>query len=160
MAPVHAFPHAAHAPPLELLLVDDDPTDVFFAALLLHEQPHPYTVTSVTSGDAALTHLAQCRALPDLILLDLQMDGMDGFEVLARLKAHPQWRAIPVIILSATTDPDTVLRAYQAFANGYLVKHSRLALMRDQLSALLNFWRFTVLPHRPLGPGGAHPLQR
>ncbi len=88
------------------------------------------------------------------------MNGMDGFEVLDRLKAHPQWRAIPVIVLSATTDPDIVLRAYQAFANGYLVKHGRLALMRDQLSALLNFWSFTALPHRPPGLGDAHTLHR
>ncbi len=58
MAPVHAFSHAAHAAPLELLLIDDDPTDVFFAALLLHEQSHPYTLTSVTCGNGALTHLA------------------------------------------------------------------------------------------------------
>ena len=87
--------------------------------------------------------------MPDLILLDLLMPGMDGFEVCRQLKANPEWKDIPVIFLSAADDKDLIVRALNAGGVDYITKpfnqaelisrvRTQLALKtaRDQLKQL------------------------
>ncbi|MEZ5140791.1 MAG: response regulator [Acidimicrobiales bacterium] len=87
----------------------------------------PYELTVVEDGEQALDYLNQRGAhegvtRPDLILLDLNLPRVDGREVLAEVKAHPDLASIPVIILSTSDAEDDVLATYQLHANAYVTK--------------------------------------
>ena len=83
-----------------ILIVDDTPTNVAVISGLLKET---YKTKVATNGEKALA-IANGADKPDLILLDIMMPGMDGFEVCRRLKANPETAEIPVIFLTAKTD--------------------------------------------------------
>ena len=97
--------------PANILIVDDTPANLRLLAGMLTEQN--YKVRPVPNGELALT--AAQAAPPDLILLDITMPGMDGYEVARRLKAGEQTRAIPIIFISAL---DEVLDKVKAFEAG------------------------------------------
>ncbi|MBW4617987.1 MAG: EAL domain-containing protein [Cyanosarcina radialis HA8281-LM2] len=106
----------------DILIVDDTPNNLRFLSTTLTE--YGYKIRSVTDGSMALT-VAQA-ALPDLILLDIKMPGLDGYEVCQRLKANEKTREIPVIFLSAL---DEVLDKVKAFTVGgvdYITKPFQL----------------------------------
>ena len=79
-----------------------------------------YETVGAGDGRQALQSLES--KTPDVILLDLMMPEMDGLELLEALQAHPQWKALPVVVLTALSDTHTVNRAQQLGAKAYLVK--------------------------------------
>src|SRR6185312_16318556 len=100
-------------------IVDDNPDNLYVLERIL--RVHGHTVRVADSGSAALT-MAEAE-MPDLILLDLMMPGMDGFAVLERLKAKPALTDIPVIILTASDhDSSHIARALSMGANDYTFK--------------------------------------
>ena len=101
-----------------ILLVDDTPATLLVLMNLLTEQG--YVVNPAEEGALALTFTES--VLPDLILLDVRMPGMDGFEVCARLKRNPRTRDIPVIFLTSSDQPDDKVRAFQCGAVDYISK--------------------------------------
>ena len=101
-----------------ILVVDDEPSARnAILRLLKHEG---YEVTGAENGRAALDALGVTR--PDLILLDLMMPEIDGLEMLEILQKHPQWKALPVVVLTAMSDTHTIRRAEQLGARAFLVK--------------------------------------
>jgi len=116
-----------------LLVVDDNETNCDLLSRQLER--HGYTVTMATSGQQALNLLA---AKPyDLILLDIIMPGMSGFEVLQTLKNHQEWRQIPVIMISALDEIDSVVRCIEMGAEDYLSKPFKPVLLRAKITACL-----------------------
>src|SRR5271169_894466 len=83
-----------------VLIVDDTPTNVAVVSGVLKDS---FRTKVATNGEKALA-IATGAEKPDLILLDVMMPGMDGFEVCRRLKANPDTREIPIIFLTAKTD--------------------------------------------------------
>jgi len=114
-----------------ILVVDDEPKNIQVVGPLLLKQGHE--VIAAGSGEEALAKLRTAR--PDLILLDVMMPGMTGFELCRRLMAQPEWRDIPVIFLSAVTDKSFVIEALEAGAVDYVTKpfHSPELLSRVQV---------------------------
>ncbi|TCO80569.1 putative two-component system response regulator [Plasticicumulans lactativorans] len=104
--------------PVRILIVDDDPVGARLLATLLASQG--YATTTAVSGPEALARVAE--ALPDLILLDVMMPGMDGFEVANRLKAGEATRSIPIIMVTALDDRDARLRGFQAGVEEFVAK--------------------------------------
>jgi signal transduction histidine kinase/DNA-binding response OmpR family regulator len=92
-----ALERAPGAKPNRVLIVDDEPSAVDLITQLLEEDG--YRIRGVHSGDEALRSLE--KELPDVILLDLLMPGMDGFEVIQRIKEKPEWRDIPIVVITA-----------------------------------------------------------
>src|SRR4030067_2831425 len=88
----------------KILIVDDEPLNIDYLEQELEDLE--YDTVSAANGQEGLQRVAQ--AGPDLILLDMMMPVMDGFEMLGRLKAEPDWRDIPVVIISALTDIDSL----------------------------------------------------
>ena len=121
------------APLATLLIVDDSPANLLVLTDLL--RPH-YRVLAATSGRAAL-HVAHAAAPPDLILLDVMMPEMDGFAVLKSLRDDPATRAIPVILLTALSEPEDEELGLKQGAADYISKPMRptvvLARVRMQL---------------------------
>lgn len=120
-------------PPGTVLVVDDDPVNRLLLSARVKEQGH--AVISVSSGRRALEAVA---AYPvDAILLDLAMPGIDGFEVLARLKADPAHAHIPVIVISCHDELENVVRCVEMGAADHLAKPVNPVLLRARLGVAL-----------------------
>ncbi|KAB2933338.1 MAG: response regulator [Leptonema illini] len=119
-----------------ILIVDDTPGNVQFLAALLDDEG--YHVRVALTGSLALRSVE--KSLPDLILLDIMMPDMDGFEILSRLRGIPGMEEIPVIFLTARIDRDDIVRGFEAGAVDYVQKpfHALelLARIRTHLSLL------------------------
>lgn len=103
---------------MTVLVVDDTDSARDIAARILRH--YGVDVVGAKGGAEALALLEEFT--PDLILLDLAMPGMDGLTLLERLRQHPRWTDIPVVMLSAVCDEETVQRAFRLGASEYLVK--------------------------------------
>jgi PAS domain S-box-containing protein len=123
-----------------ILSVHDDPAGREAARRAL--QRVGCTVLEATNGPGALAIAA--RQPVDLILLDVDLPGMDGYEVVRRLKADPATAAIPVLYLSATpVDPDSVIRGLEGGADGYLTEPASPEVLISTVRALLRMRRAT-----------------
>ena len=111
-----------------ILIVDDLPANLGVLLGVLEEAG--YEVLVATSGERALTRLAYIQ--PDLILLDVNMPGLDGYETCRRLKADARWREVPVLFLTAQDDAADKLRGFEAGAVDYITKplHAEEVLAR------------------------------
>ncbi len=115
----------------KVLVVDDEPLNVDYLAQELDDLG--IETVSAADGLQALEQVA--RQSPDVILLDIMMPVMDGFEVLRRLQASPATRDIPVVIISALTDMDSVVRGIGLGAEDYLPKPFNPALLEARVNA-------------------------
>ena len=117
-----------------ILLIDDTPANIETSATILREEG--YQVSVATSGQQGLEVLDRVR--PDLILLDVMMPGMDGFETCSRIKESADWKEIPVIFLTAMGDPEDIVHGFEAGAVDYVSKpfnaHELLARVRTHLT--------------------------
>ncbi|BBP43681.1 fused response regulator/phosphatase [Thiosulfativibrio zosterae] len=101
----------------KILAVDDEPLNLFLLAELLEES---YEVTTATSGEDCLEILNDMR--PDLMLLDVNMPGMDGYELCGKIKALPHFKDVPILFLSAMNFIENELSGLKAGAVDYIVK--------------------------------------
>jgi signal transduction histidine kinase len=101
-----------------VLVVDDQAANLRVVGILLGR--NGYEVSTASNGREALD--AAAAQLPDLILLDMMMPGMDGFELLAALRARAELRDVPAVFLTAAHDRDLLLRAFEAGAVDYVTK--------------------------------------
>ena len=102
----------------DILIVDDSPSNLQVLAEILHNKG--YKVRAALSGEIALR--AVVSQVPDLILLDIRMPDMDGYETCTRLKANAQTRDIPVLFISAMNQISDKLRAFEVGAVDYITK--------------------------------------
>ena len=140
---------AVAAPPVEVLLVDDDPTDRLVLARLVETTQVGFRLHAVGDGHAALDFLHRRGAYrdaprPALVLLDLNMPGLHGREVLTRVKAQPDLRAIPIVVLSSSSAATDVQAAYARHANSFIAKPESLEEYELLVRALESYWARTV----------------
>ncbi|WP_027461426.1 response regulator [Deinococcus murrayi] len=127
--------------PLRLLLVDDSLTDRHLAEEVFAEYAGVCEVTTVGSGREALELLrTPGAALPDVVLLDVNMPGMSGFEVLEAMKTDPRLVQIPVVMLSTSNHDQDIARAYTLHASSYLIKSMNFRDFVCQVEGFLEFW--------------------
>ena len=101
-----------------ILVVDDAPANIQAVTSILRE--HGYQISVATNGRQALSVLERVR--PDLILLDVLMPEMDGFEACRRIKHNPAYQDIPIIFLTAKTDATDIVRGFELGAVDYVPK--------------------------------------
>jgi len=118
-------------PESRILVVDDAPMNIRLLSQVLRSA---YVVYAATDGETAL-ELARSQQ-PDLILLDVLMPGMDGYEVCRRLKSDPQTRTIPVIFVTALEPEESKVAEFGA--TGFLTKPIEPASVLAQVAACLN----------------------
>lgn len=113
-----------------ILLVEDNQMDIELTLDAFHEAKLLNTIQVVTTGTEALDYLfsrgkfadRQKYPMPNLILLDLKLPGIDGFEVLQQIKATPMLKRLPVVILTSSKEEGDRALSYDRGANSYLVK--------------------------------------
>lgn len=135
--------------PFHVLLVDDNPADLLLAQEVFEEHASELQVETCRSGPEALTTLRQREDLPDVVILDVNMPGMSGFEVLQAIKDDARLRAIPVVMLSTSSQPDDIERAYTLHASSYMVKSNSFQAFLEQVDAFVGFWRESRTPNWP-----------
>ncbi len=108
--------HSPHQP--EILLVDDTPEHIAAAVAVLRD--NHFKIRIATKGSTALKLIQQRQ--PDLILLDVYMPEMDGFEVCKTLKSNPDYSTIPIIFLTSSNDEDSIKKGFELGAQDYVVK--------------------------------------
>ena len=136
------MPHRRRA---VVLLVEDDAADADLAREALAESSFATELHVVIDGAAALAFLRRAGAhadapVPDLVLLDLNMPGLDGRAVLAEVKRDPALRDIPVVVLSSSASPRDVASAYALSANCYVTKPVGLTSYLATIRAIERFW--------------------
>jgi CheY-like chemotaxis protein len=118
---------ASESDSVSLLLVEDNPGDVRLVKEAFKSVDVTATFHTVTDGDAALEFLRDWRATDtgpdlDLVLLDLNLPGTSGFEVLETIRDDPNLPSLPVLVLTSSAATEDVARSYQLCANAYLTK--------------------------------------
>lgn len=113
--------------PIDILLVEDDPGDVLMTKEAFEHHKIRNTLSVVADGVEALQFLRREAPYeeaprPGLILLDLNLPRMDGREVLSEIKASPDLRSIPVVVLTTSEAEEDILRSYDLHANAYVTK--------------------------------------
>jgi hypothetical protein len=134
-----------------ILIVEDNPMDLDLTRRAFHRRKITNPIVSARDGEEALLHIEHWEAgapVPVVILLDLKLPKLNGLEVLRQLKTHPRFRAIPVVVLTTSTEEQDIQTAYHLGANSYIAKpvdFDRFLEMADQISIYWN--TLNVLPH-------------
>jgi CheY-like chemotaxis protein len=131
-----------------ILYVEDEETDVLLLQHAFSRAGITTLLKTVKDGKAAMEYLAgdgpfgdrRLYPLPELVLLDLNLPYWSGFEVLKWIRQQPHLCRLPVVVFTSSSRPDDVARAYDAGANGYLVKPNALEDLKAQVLALRDFW--------------------
>jgi len=137
--------------PVEILLVEDNHGDATLMREMLKLSRFPIHLNLARNGEDAMRFLRgeepfSYALKPDLILLDLNLPKKDGREVLKEIKQIPEWRDIPVLILTASVKEADRREAYESEANFYLMKPMRLEQFSVMLKYLEDFWIKTLVP--------------
>ncbi|WP_299028399.1 response regulator [uncultured Thermanaerothrix sp.] len=117
----------------KILVVDDDLETLRLVGLMLQKQG--YHVITAASGEEGLQ--VAVRERPDLILLDIMMPGLDGFEVTRKLRQNPETSSIPILIFTAKSQVEDKIEGYEAGADDYLTKPIHPAELIAHIKALL-----------------------
>ncbi|MDK1019974.1 MAG: response regulator [Actinomycetota bacterium] len=134
---------------VEILIVDDNRQDVELFVDALRRHLPGLTVRVARDGAEAIKILADlpASALPRVILLDLKMPKVDGFEVLRRVKGDAKTRSIPVVVLTSSALESDVQRAYSLGANSYVVKPIGFDELTETMGRVGEYW--LRIDHRP-----------
>ena len=130
-----------------ILLVEDNPIDEVLTLRALRKNNISCTVVVKRDGAEALDYLlvrrsdsGDTRALPQLILLDLQLPKIDGLEVLRRIRADARTRLLPVVILTSSREDGDLVRGYDLGANGYVRKPVNFVQFAEAVRQVGLYW--------------------
>ncbi|MBG6081675.1 putative bifunctional diguanylate cyclase/phosphodiesterase [Rubrivivax gelatinosus] len=126
---------AALLPRPEVLLVDDDEVGLLTTAIALRERG--FAIIEATRGDEALAILQEKK--PDLVVLDAQMPGLDGFETCARIRAMPGFERLPIVMLTGLDDEASIKHAFDVHATDFYTKDKDRALNWSLLARRLEY---------------------
>jgi CheY-like chemotaxis protein len=134
-----------------ILIAEDDEDDVFFIKRAFHQAQFEHRLEVVPSGEEAIAYLKgdppfaerDKHPIPALVLLDLKMPKINGFEVLSWLRQHPEFNALPVVVLTSSQESADINRAYALGASSYLVKPANFLSLVDMINRLKEYCKFS-----------------
>jgi CheY-like chemotaxis protein len=143
---------------LRILLIEDNPADAQMLRTALERAGMPVEITHLDDGVGAIEYLAQGPSLSqscDVVLLDLNLPRLSGFEVLEHIRSHTGLRKLPVVVMSGSTNVDEIDRCYEAGANSYISKPIHLDEILATAAGFVAYWSKCVkLPSkRQADPG-------
>lgn len=140
---------------VSILIADDDTQDTLLVRMAAQRASLCFRLASVTDGEEAIDYLMgrsryadrQAHPFPSMMLLDLKMPRLSGFDVLDYVRRQPGLRQLPIVIFSSSDDPKDIQRAYEAGANSYLCKPHSSEDLLALLKALEEYWcKFNHFP--------------
>ena len=143
-----------------LLLADDDPDDRLLVKEALEESHLVADLRSVEDGEELMNYLHRrgrytepdTSPHPDLILLDLKMPRKSGHQALEEIKATPELRCIPIVVLTTSKAEEDVARAYASGANSFMVKPTSFGALIEAMKTLRGYWfELITLPPGRIG---------
>ena len=131
-----------------IMVIEDDPNDQFLIVQAFKKIGVTDPIQVVGDGAEAIAYMMgegkyadrQKFAYPTFIMTDLKMPRADGFAVLEFLKDNPEWKVIPTIVLSASSDPDDIKKSYMLGASSYHVKPGSHEELQNQLAVINAYW--------------------
>jgi len=148
----------------DILLVEDDPSDVHLALAVFRTLQMQQGCVVVNDGEEAMEFLEsrgrfsqRAPGLPRLVLLDLKMPRVNGFDLLQQIKTDAELKCVPVVVLTSSREARDVERAYDLGVNGYVVKGIDFADYRATLRTLADYWG-RVNEHPPGGVGSSRSV--
>ncbi len=136
---------------LSVLVVDDDPFDCELLATTFAQLAFPVVTTFLDDGRDALSHLTSGEHRPDVVMVDLNLPGLLGTELIGELRANPATTGLHIVVLSSSATSWDVRSAYEAGADAYHVKPFDLAEMRELLETVMRYWG-RLVTRRPPDP--------
>lgn len=135
--------------PVEILLIEDSPSDANLTIREFKKAKIANNLHWVEYGEAGMEFLRRegeytNAPRPDLILLDLNLPGMDGREVLMEVKSDPDFKRIPVVVLTTSADEEDVLKSYNLSANCYVTKPVDIQQFIRIVQLINDFWLAAV----------------
>lgn len=130
---------------LHILLVEDNPGDVRLTREAFKSADVETSIRAVTDGDEALEYLDECRdddsiTAPDLVLLDLNLPRVDGFEVLEAIREDEAYSRLPVLVLTSSSAAEDIARSYDLNANAHLTKPNSIEEFAELVRTVEEFW--------------------
>ncbi|HLX69886.1 MAG TPA: response regulator [Verrucomicrobiae bacterium] len=137
-----------------IMVIEDDPNDQFLIVQAFKKIGVTDPIQVVADGAEAIAYMMgegkyadrQKYAYPTFIITDLKMPKCDGFAVLEFLKNNPEWKVIPTIVLSASSDPDDIKKSYMLGASSYHVKPRSHEELLNQLAVINAYWMTCQVP--------------
>jgi chemotaxis family two-component system response regulator Rcp1 len=128
-----------------ILVVEANPDHTRLIAGALDENSVRHQIVAIADGIEVMDFLYRKgkyadATRPDLILLDLNLPGKDGRELLAEIKADPQLRRIPIVVLTTSTNEEDIFKSYALQGNCYVVKSSNLEQLFEIVKRIEQFW--------------------
>lgn len=134
-----------------LMIIEDSPEDFHAIERILKTSQAVTSISHFDDGDVAVEYLSDMQTnqdnLPGLILLDLNLPGTDGREILQLLKSHQATRMIPVVITTTSSNPRDVNYCYEQGANGYFVKPVNFQHLQHGLTTIIDYWLDVITPY-------------
>jgi len=130
-----------------LVVVEDNDEDFEALSRVLRETTAREQIVRYVTGEEAVAGLFDGER-PALVILDLNLPGIQGLDVLARVKQDPARRIVPIIVLSGSRRQEDIDAAYEAGANAYLAKPLDFSELRRVVISMFEFWQVASLPER------------
>ena len=133
----------------KILLVEDSQDHAFLIKRAISGTQPNLKVDWVKDGEEAVNSVLKEGIIPDLILLDIKMPRMNGFEVLKILKTNGRTKTIPIVILTTSANEKDVSRAYSLGTNCYITKPIEIVEFRTKLGSIPQYWLKTnIMPNQ------------
>lgn len=137
-----------------ILLVEDDPNDVWLVKHAFQNASLPNPLRMVSDGQEAIDYLRglgqygdrSAFPFPRLVLLDLKMPRLNGFDVISWMRRHYPSKLTPIIVLSSSALPQDVNRSYELGANAYMVKPADFRALERLFRTIADFWNAGEAP--------------
>ena len=131
-----------------ILLADDNPDDVYLVKAAFTRAGYDFPILAVPNGEEAIEYFMgvgqyadrNIYPIPALLLLDLKMPGIDGFEVLRAVRSQSGWKAVPIIVLTNSCQGSDINQGYKLGANSFLTKPDDFTHYVDAIKQVVNFW--------------------
>ncbi len=134
-----------------ILIADDDPDDRMFLEQALRENGFRSEIRSVEDGEDLLDYLHQrgnytpkTAPYPSLLILDLNMPRVNGFQALKVIKESPKLQRLPVVVMSTSTADEDITRSYDLGVNSFIIKPFKYYRLVEIIGALTTYWLETV----------------
>jgi CheY-like chemotaxis protein len=119
---------------IRMVVIEDDPDDAYLIERAAKASQYDMDLTFFERGEEALSALAQSEP-PHMVLIDINLPGMSGIEVMRHMKQLPSFKGVPLIILTTSSDTKDIIMAYEASGNGFLTKPHNITKLQKLIDA-------------------------